>query len=241
MLHVTEDPAEAARSASLARLEATAATIQGDESVSCTVDVVAGDPAERITEASDAAGAELIVIGPARKRQLRQIFRRALVGRLLRQAPTPVLVAAGGEDRPYRRVLVAVDMSPVSAGALEGALDLGLLNDVEVSIHHGYDGRLVGSEEGEDTPPQDGLAIQSKLESFIASLDVHPTEIIARPHADAAGRAIEGIAQQMAADLIVVGTRARTGAAKVVFGSVAEDLLSHSTRDVLVVPTGAPG
>ncbi|HXW04205.1 MAG TPA: universal stress protein, partial [Vicinamibacterales bacterium] len=43
-------------------------------------------------------------------------------------------------------------------------------------------------------------------------------------------------AQSVATGLIVVGTRGRTGLARLALGSVAESVMSHASCSVLVVP-----
>ena len=58
-------------------------------------------------------------------------------------------------------------------------------------------------------------------------------------HADGVDwRAIETAIRKHAIDLVVVGTRGRTGIGKALLGSVAEEILRHSPCPVLVVPHG---
>jgi nucleotide-binding universal stress UspA family protein len=51
-----------------------------------------------------------------------------------------------------------------------------------------------------------------------------------------AARVICATAREVSADLIVVGTRGLTGVTKILPGSVAEEVLHVSDRDVLAVP-----
>jgi nucleotide-binding universal stress UspA family protein len=53
----------------------------------------------------------------------------------------------------------------------------------------------------------------------------------------AAAEAIVNVAEQEAADLIVIATHGRTGWRRLAFGSVAEKVIRTATRPVLVVPS----
>lgn len=50
---------------------------------------------------------------------------------------------------------------------------------------------------------------------------------------------ILNIAKEWNADLIVMGTHGRTGVSHFLLGSVAEKVLRHSTKPVLVIPTNS--
>jgi nucleotide-binding universal stress UspA family protein len=53
---------------------------------------------------------------------------------------------------------------------------------------------------------------------------------------------LAGVAEQVGADLIVVGRRGRVGVAEFVLGSVSHELTQHAARPVLLVsPTRKPG
>lgn len=53
-------------------------------------------------------------------------------------------------------------------------------------------------------------------------------------------REIAEVAKQVGADMIVLGTHGRTGLARVLLGSVAEEVVRHAPCDVLTVRTGDP-
>jgi len=57
---------------------------------------------------------------------------------------------------------------------------------------------------------------------------------IVEPPGDAAGEII-AVAEKRGADLIVLGSRGRTGLTRLLLGSVARNVLSGSTASVLVV------
>jgi nucleotide-binding universal stress UspA family protein len=93
-------------------------------------------------------------------------------------------------------------------------------------------------------PPDTGVlvgAFDSRLEQAkvelrrmrdqYPALNIHITTFIGDPRFD-----IIGAAAQIGADLIILGTRGRTGLDHAVMGSNAEYTVRHSTVPVLVVP-----
>jgi len=238
LVHVVDDDlpdriAREVRQGATALLKEMSATIAEHDAVQCTSEVVSGELTDVIGQASGEPGTVLTVVGPPRHRPFRDFFRGSTVDRLVRSCATPVLVANAPPAAPYHCVMVAVDMSPASARALRAAQDLNLLTGVLSVVYHGYHTYLILPA---DETPEDAAAAQAELDRFLAEAGYRPLEAIVGAHRDTPGLAIEEMAQTKAADLIVLGTQGRTGAGKFVFGSVAADVLAHSSRDVLVVP-----
>ena len=78
----------------------------------------------------------------------------------------------------------------------------------------------------------------TKLEEFIHKVEVVATRCVVKLVEVSTAMAIKNCAQGAQADLVIVGTRRRTGIEKWLLGSVAESVLSSSDVDVLVVPSG---
>lgn len=210
-----------------------------------------GRPWEEILELATRKQASMIVVGPhgaggplaMRRGALTEHVLGTTADRVVRHAPCPVLVAArrGAElERVHGGTwMVAVDFSPASRAALRYADTLAKACDAElVPLHVVAD--LHGPPDSEDP---------IRLET--ASEDPH-----AREHADelslaveqelgraldvriAFGRPPEAIAlaaTQLDADLIIMGTRGRTGLAHLLLGSVVERTLRRSEVPVLCV------
>lgn len=89
------------------------------------VRVETGEPAEVIARVAAETGADLVVTGIASERPLAQrpVTLGRTVERLLRDSRLPVLVVRERPRGDYGHVLVAVDLSGVSARALRAALD----------------------------------------------------------------------------------------------------------------------
>ncbi len=75
-----------------------------------------------------------------------------------------------------------------------------------------------------------------ELADFLDGLPIQPLRKFVRPNDGSVAAVISELAREISADLIVVGTHSRTGTLKLLLGSVAEQILRDSDRDVLVVP-----
>ena len=88
--------------------------------------VKVGDPFDIIVRTAREQGADLIVLGAHRKRILRDIFVGTTIERVMRTGSAPVLMVNGFPDDPYRRLLLAIDMSEASARAAQAANAFGV-------------------------------------------------------------------------------------------------------------------
>src|SRR5690606_33810109 len=86
--------------------------------------LVQGSAPRAIAETAAQAGADILLVGPARFNSLTDFVLGTAVDYLLRHASTPLLVVRDKPFNPYRHVLVAVDFSAPSAAALTVAAAL---------------------------------------------------------------------------------------------------------------------
>jgi nucleotide-binding universal stress UspA family protein len=208
----------------------------------CEPIVIGGDPAGAVLDAANAWEIDLIVVGAPSaptERTSGETLRT-----LLRASPCPVLVVRQPVEGPYRRVLAPVDLSDTSTRALRRVGPLGLADDAEMTVLHAFRApattKLWASGISQDHV--DGY-VESWRTGFAEELDgVLTREGLGRR--DWRRRVEEGrprdviprVAMECRADLVAVGTHRRTGLARALRGSVAEDLLSTPGPDVLVVP-----
>jgi len=211
--------------------------------------VETGDPFETIIRIADEEAADLIVMGEHRRRVLPDMFVGTTVERVMRRGRLPVLMAHHPAGRPYRRVLVAIDMSAVSATALRAAVRLGFAERGALGVFHAFQQPGKGSLAVAGIPAEtiarhvSATAAQARaaVERFLAGLgpvlgtrlpDITIEEgFPAEALREAAGR--------LAADLVVIGTRGHGAIGRLVLGSVAEETLRTLACDVLVVPARA--
>jgi len=195
-----------------------------------------------ITEAHK-LNADLVVIGTHRPSSLVQDMLGTTADRVLRHGGLPLLLVREKPSGPYASILVAVDFSPASAGALKLAVETFPNARICAVTAYGTSRRtLLGddAEAREAAAEARRLALKGFLVEVREALDpklapaldrVEP--IVERGWAE---DVILHAAETTKPDLIVVGTHARAGVQHAVLGSVAEWVLTEAPCDVLAVP-----
>ncbi len=199
-----------------------------------------------ILERAREVSADLIVLGPHRKRARGDAFLGTTADRVIRTAEVPCLVVRGPVSLPLRRVLVPLDLSEPAFGALEVALEWS-----DALRPHDEDPRP-GSELvvlhviprvfDFDDVPFDSNAIGSDFEQQVkaararvggtSTVDLRtdvrwgdsPTEEILR------------VAQQEQVDLLVMGTHGYGALGRALIGSVASGVARGASCPLLLVP-----
>ncbi len=200
--------------------------------------IEAGAPHRMLLEDATACGADLIVVGA------RETAGRTLHGnttdRVLRKATCPVMVIAGASALPPRRVLAPSDLSPLSQGCLQEALEIlaniGSVADLEIEALF-----VLTAEEHESstqfTPEQIERLAHEELDRFLDQLTTpEDLEISRRVRIGEIRKEIMRQLEASSADLLVLGTHGRSGFERFLLGSVASDMASHATCNVLIIP-----
>lgn len=189
-----------------------------------------------LTEVAAETAADLLVVG-ASERPWPALSSTA--DRVLRKARCPVLVVRPAAPFPPRRVLLPVDFSEVSAGALRCGADLlaGLgdarsevlfvLNPLtaggSLQFTQAQMSRLAADELVRFTKAHAAAAAPPSLKVRIG----YPAQEIVRELAD------------READLVVLGTHGHGRLERLLIGSVTADVLREAPCSVLAVPPGA--
>ncbi len=142
--------------------------------------------------------------------------------------------------KPPQRIVVAVDFSDPAHKALDAAIELARTLSAEIHVVHAFSAPLPVVTPYDVPAPQSFLdelrrAAGEKLQECAgkassAGLTVH-SHLVDVP----AAPAISAVAEEVGADLVVVGTRGLTGLKHVLLGSVAERVLRLSPCSVLAV------
>ncbi|MGE0408406.1 MAG: universal stress protein [Amphiplicatus sp.] len=214
------------------------------DGVSCVARVVLGDPFLAISEAAEDLGADLIVMGPHRRKILRDIFVGTTVERTIRESVRPVIMANAAPSAPYRRVLIATDFSDASANAMRAADRLGLLTDVDIVLFNAFDAPAQDimlrasptTQELNDYIAGEKTRASGELADFARKIELKPMRQVVELADSSAAQSILKSANRLGADLIVIGARGRSAVGRFFLGGVAESVLRHADRDVLVVP-----
>jgi nucleotide-binding universal stress UspA family protein len=138
-----------------------------------------------------------------------------------------------------QKILVAVDFSETSDRAVATAVELASKFDGRVVLLHAYEIPALGFPDGVLVASSEVVSrISSSAQSAITSLaDKYkgraPIETIVRTGVPY--ESVNAVAEEINADVIVIGTHGRRGIARALLGSVAENVIRTATRPVLVV------
>jgi nucleotide-binding universal stress UspA family protein len=210
------------------------------------IEIILGDPAEIISAEAEARAVDLVVVGRHRRRPIIDMFTGTTVERLMRQARRPILVVCKESQSPYRRILVPVDFSSASTAAIRTAA--ALFPKAIVHLLHAYKGPFqdyiaaltltFSRAERAKFAGSMGEQAEQAMSQLVGGLGLAPDRtIVTVKNGDAAALIQEELDRQEA-DLLAVGTHARSGIARALIGSVAESALASSSCNVLVVPLG---
>jgi nucleotide-binding universal stress UspA family protein len=140
----------------------------------------------------------------------------------------------------FRRILIAVDASPLAAHAADVGLELARSLGSEAALIHVVDpSHNLAPETG--IPPaeliqlavQEGKRLLAELRQR-ATLKVPPLEFVevGKPATE-----IVKAAKDWPADIVVIASHGRGGITRLLHGSVAEGVMRHASCPVLVVRT----
>jgi nucleotide-binding universal stress UspA family protein len=211
--------------------------------------VLRGRPATAIVDQARRMQADLVVVGSRGHGTIESMLLGSVSAEVVDHAPAPVLVARGSG---MARIVLGWDGSSCAKRAADllrrwpifSGSQVRIVSVADVGIPWWTGFPEAGSPEmlpmyleAKDASrnQHDELAremtAQLQTNGFMADAD--------RREGDAATE-ILAAATTSRADLIVVGTRGRTGLTRLVLGSVARNVLQHATCSVLVVREGAP-
>lgn len=187
-----------------------------------------GKAAAEILEES--AGFDMVVMASHGRRGLDRLLLGGVTTKVVRGCPKPVLVVAGPESREPRldTILVAIDGSECAMRAFESAKNLARAVGAVLVLYQAV--KMSWSSGDPDTPMD---AIQTQLETLAQSCEGVETRVRVYP-TDSAPYIVER-AEELKADLIVMGSHGRKGLQHLLMGSVAEHVVHHARCPVMVV------
>lgn len=221
-----------------ATLKETAAGI-ASTGATATCELVDGKVAPGIVAAAAARQAGLVVLG-AHGEGLLGTMMGSTVERVLRQGTTPTLVVRPGQHGDYRRVLVATDFSAEANAALRAAL--ALAPAAQLTVLTVYDPIFEAHVMGSLVQGTDMASIDAQARQFVADEMADAVRLAREVKADLDTRLAEGnpwrrivaTAEDINADLIVMGRRGQGRVEAALLGSTTRAVLAHSKVDVLV-------
>ncbi|MFZ9839637.1 MAG: universal stress protein [Opitutaceae bacterium] len=234
-------------------LRARATEVLGDGDFEVRAESNWGRQDVRLAELAYESGADLLVTGSHQYHGFERLWHGSVSRGLLHHAAMNVAVvplAAGAGPAlpgPVRRVLAATDFSATGDRAVARAVALVPRGGVLHLVHVLHPQALPG---GEFLQTAADAAFRQAHARHAATLTgrlraLLPEGIEARgvatnvevvPHRDPATGILQA-AERAGADVVCVGTHGGTGRFETLLGSVAQQVVSHSHRPVLVVPS----
>ncbi|MGD8588196.1 MAG: universal stress protein [Chromatiales bacterium] len=211
------------------------------------IQVVSGTPFIELIRAVQRNGYDLLIKPPHAHEGLKE---RLLYGsfdlHLLRKCPCPVWIDRPESAHPYRQILAAVDPTDTSCLELNRlildlASSLAERESAELHVVHAWQmpgesmlrsGRArISNMELEKLLAETEQSHRKRLNELVESYHLKHVHMIKEKPA----KAISALADQVVADLIVMGTVGRTGLPGLIIGNTAEDVLQTTRASVLAV------
>jgi len=135
------------------------------------------------------------------------------------------------------RIVVGIDGSAGSRAALDWVADLAVQLGAHVTAVHIFEPL---AQLGEIEPPYDMQALADRARDLLDGEWVMPLALAGVPHDTVfvegpPGERLAHVADEVDADLIVVGDRGHAGLRKMLFGSTARELPQQTSRPVTVI------
>lgn len=210
------------------------------------VAVRAGNPSRLILDSIDRHRVDLLVIGPHRKRGLRDVLEGTIAEKILNTRQCPLLIVRRPAEGEYKQVMLALDVAEESGAAVQAAESLVLNSHSQAMVLHvnepPYQGMLrsagVGTEEVISYVNHSRREAAAEIRDLLKRTSADHARygvVIGESHP---ARAIRRAVEMYQPDLLVMGTsggRVR----RALIGSVASQVMDAADCDVLVVPRGS--
>jgi nucleotide-binding universal stress UspA family protein len=208
------------------------------------------EPEDGIAATAALENADLVVLAPQRREGMDALLHPSVTARMLTRSPAPLLIfpdampsigAAPLLADPTARILVPLDGSTRAEQALTVAMDLARSYDREVLLVRASapPTYLPGTEVY--LPTSDAaVADRQEAERYLevvatrvrdAGLRARPLVVAGPPEAE-----LMALLAREPIGLVVMSTHGRTGAARMLLGSVARHLIYHATMPLIVLP-----
>lgn len=190
-----------------------------------------------IQEVED-AGADLLVVGAHEKPAVARFLVGSTAEKIIRIAHRPVLVATERRERPFQRILAAVDLSRQSVPVLEAAATIAQADQAELRAIYVED-RLTpmlleaALFDEKDTRHHTEKQFAETVKEVSLPSELMVSRAIREGHG---GREILHEAEEWKADLIVMGSHGFGFFNRMLLGSTSTYVLRHGHRPALIVP-----
>lgn len=228
-------------------LAETAATLSTTDGLECRPLLRYGDAFSGVLEAAAETSPDLLLLGPPRRQLLEGVLTGTTTERVIRAGRWPVLVAHGVPAGPYRRLILASDLSPGARAAAERLRRLGLDRAGTLVAVHVFPAAVsalslrtpFAASQFESERARERREASSALARWLAEAGLAHARRLALPDDGGVADRLLTTANQLRGELLVLASRGRIGLGKLLLGSTAEAILRRAEIDVLVVPPEA--
>lgn len=234
----SQDAIEKIRNSAQTQLEETVGKV---EEVSFSADAITGTPFVELLRRVRDKSADLLVLGSNGSSDPLK-GAGVLATKCVRKAATKVLLVRADHSGPFKKVIACVDFSESSHRVVEQAIRVAQQDGASLILLHVCSPPWKGADYVAQPSPEDeqhhsdslSERMQIALEPFES--EIHALQVETNVVENV--RESDGIVQfigDSAADLVVVGTRGRTGIRAILLGTVAEHIVRESPCSVLAV------
>ncbi len=214
-------------------------------------DLLTGSPNEKLVEAGNLSSTRLLVLSSLGKIAPSRFFLGSVAERTAEHSAAPTLVVRGASafeawlrgERPLK-VVVCYDFSESAISALSWINELRKIGPCDVTVVYvswppqeikrlGIHGKLSLDENSPRIQAILERDIEQKVSEVLGRDNVHTRVLSSWGRPDFP---LLGVASEVKADLVVVGTHQRHGLGHCWLGSVSRAVLRHSPTSVAVVP-----
>jgi universal stress protein E len=211
-----------------------------------TIEIHLGKPLKVIAELAKQCSVDMIVLAAPTPRRFEKLVGTK-AERIIRAAPCPVLFVSNEPAGAYAQIAVATDLSDTSVRAAQAVALMGIADVAYSWFVHAFE------------PPVDGMTVDEATAA--ERLETHKRQWSERVHAqltpelEAAGfdlsrvrisaeparplDAIEHISEKVHPELLVIGTSRWFMLKRMLMSSVAHQVLTKMSCDILAMPTEA--
>lgn len=197
-----------------------------------------GEPYAAIVRRAETWAADLVVVGYRGATGLAQVWLGGVAEKVARFAHCPVLVVRPRPDS--RRIVVGTDFSDPALPAVRAACDEARRIDGRVTLVHAIEMPLMLPDAAGLTGAEVSVPLLEDLETdanqkLLAAMEACQVPGEHRLTRERPAVALVRLAEASGADLVVVGTRGRSGISRMLLGSTAEVVVRTAPCSVLVV------
>jgi nucleotide-binding universal stress UspA family protein len=204
------------------------------EGISILTNLEQGEPYEQIVQVAEEENCDLIIMGRRGKNKMERELMGSVTARVIGHTSKDVLVTPEAGKLSWENILLATDGSTCCDNSLARALEIAQERKVKlnaVSVVYTNDEFYALGQEVVKELYQEADKVLDKVRKWGGDLGVQ-TELFVRdgePH-----QAINAMAAEISATLIIMGSHGRKGLTRFLMGSVTERVIGYADCPVLI-------